>query len=327
VKYRVLDDRLVVGTGLHFWNGLSRMSSFSFISTLAFDNPALNWPTLERTDQLGRMPGIFAHGQIHNLHYRVSINQPFRSVETLGNTVNQAMFQTEGISKVYAGYTEWNFLEKETHLLPFRIGTYLGKKKIFNIGAGFQYHKDVMASRQPNGFAADGVTPAFRIARHDQRSFAVDLFYDAPLSGDNGVLTVYAVGYYNDMGPNYIRNIGVMSLATNPATQVSGSLNGFGNGYPAIGTGTVLLAEAGWLIPKRLLPAKTMLQPYYRHTLLNYEALNSLAFVHDFGVNWYLNGQNAKITLQNRFRPLVDGQTKKQTGSLYEFILQTSFYF
>lgn len=77
VKYRVLDDRLVVGTGLHFWNGLSRMSSFSFISTLAFDNPALNWPTLERTDQLGRMPGIFAHGQIHNLHYRVSINQPF----------------------------------------------------------------------------------------------------------------------------------------------------------------------------------------------------------------------------------------------------------
>jgi hypothetical protein len=327
MKYKVIDDKFVVGAGLHYWNGLARQASMSFISPVAFDNPALNWPTLERTDQLARMTGIFAHGQVGKLHYRLNINQPFRSVENLGTTVNQAMFQTEGIGKVYSGYAEWNFLEKEVHIVPFRIGTYLGKKKIFNIGAGFQYHNDVMASRQPDGFEANGTTPKFRIDRHDQRNFAVDLFYDSPLPGNNGALTVYAVGYYNDMGPNYLRNTGVMNLASNPATPAAPTLNGYGNAYPTTGTGTTLLVEGGWLLPKRFFPFKTMAQPYYRYTMLNFEALNSLAYVHDFGVNWYLNGQNAKITFQNRFRPLIDGQTREQYKSLYEFTIQTTFYF
>lgn len=327
IKYRVIGEKLVIGTGLHYWNGLSRMSNVSFISPIAFDNPAFNWPTLERTDQLGRMTGVFAHGQVGKLHYQLSVNQPYKSQESLGNTVNRSMFQTEGIGKVYAGYFEWNLRESEVRLIPFRIGTYLGKKKVFNLGAGFQYHPDAMASRELNGFAVDGVTPVYGLERHNLLALAVDVFYDSPLPSNLGAISIYGVGYYNDYGPNYLRTVGVMSLASNPSTDVAPTLNGYGNSYPAWGTGTTYLLEGGWLMPKRVFNHKTQLQPYYRISVLNFDALNSLAYVHDFGINWYINGQNAKITFQNRGRPMVNAQTKKQYKTMFEFMLQTSFYF
>ena len=41
----------------------------------------------------------------------------------------------------------WQFLEKESNQTPYMIGSYLGKKRVFNIGAGFQYQKDAMTYR------------------------------------------------------------------------------------------------------------------------------------------------------------------------------------
>ncbi|MFN3876037.1 MAG: porin, partial [Flavobacteriales bacterium] len=40
-------------------------------------------------------------------------------------------------SAAYAGYLMWQFLEQESNVLPFTVGTYVGTKKVFNIGAGF----------------------------------------------------------------------------------------------------------------------------------------------------------------------------------------------
>jgi hypothetical protein len=36
-----------------------------------------------------------------------------------------------------AGYVEYQFFDKEANFLPYKVGTYLGTKKMFNIGAGF----------------------------------------------------------------------------------------------------------------------------------------------------------------------------------------------
>ena len=52
---------------------------------------------------------------------------------------------------MYQGYVSWEFLEQESNLLPFNVGTYLGTKRVFNLGGGFFYNQDGMVSRSNSG--------------------------------------------------------------------------------------------------------------------------------------------------------------------------------
>lgn len=50
---------LYIGSGLHYWMGLSRMTSASSSNYLALDAPIYNWPTVELSDQFARELGIY----------------------------------------------------------------------------------------------------------------------------------------------------------------------------------------------------------------------------------------------------------------------------
>ena len=59
---------LHVGGGLHYWNGVSRLSSNSTLNF--YDNGMrlfFNWFNIEVTDQFARQFGVYAKGQIRKI--------------------------------------------------------------------------------------------------------------------------------------------------------------------------------------------------------------------------------------------------------------------
>ncbi|UOQ77053.1 hypothetical protein MUN84_21775 [Hymenobacter sp. 5516J-16] len=185
---------------------------------------------------------------------------------------------------------------------------------MFNIGAGFFYNKDGMYSRPAgsvlNAAAIDAATTAgvgslntIGTRKHDIALFAADVFFDTPINKDAGTaFTLYGVYYNYNMGPNHTRFIG----AANPGWGADARR---GNAVPHSGTGNVGYLQAGYLLPKNLLGPKLRVQPYASHLLAGYEGLRTSSGeqknvnIFDAGANFYIDGHNAKFTLNYRARP------------------------
>ncbi|MFD1470163.1 hypothetical protein ACFQ48_18185 [Hymenobacter caeli] len=320
-EYRV-NKYLSVGGGLNFQVGISRMSAASTATMLAYDIPVVNFPTLDQTDQFGFYTGFYAKGRVGGFDYRLAVDEPF--LPSQANTpatvrTNVAAFYPRNSNKIYQGYFDYEFLDKESNLLPFTTGTYLGTKRVFNIGAGFHYNAAGMFSR-PAAFTgtapADPFTIPFRT--HDIKLFGADVFYDAPIdTASNTAVTFYGVYYNYNFGPNYVRNAGVNNPGTSiaPPTGFTGATNLYGNALPLIGTGQTLYAQLGLLLPKKLLGPKAKLQPYVAYLHNNLEGLRNPdgtikgVNVYDAGLNLYLDGHNAKFTLNYRARPDFSDQS------------------
>ena len=205
-------------------------------------------------------------------------------------------------------------MDIESNLLPFTAGTYLGEKKVFTIGAGFLIHPDGMASLDDEG----------NRQTHLQLSIGVDAFAEIPFGENAGALTAYLVFYHFDYGPNHLRNIGIMNVAAGGT-----SLNGPGNLYPIIGTGEHVYLQVGYL-----LPGAVKLQPYFGTQISAFEALDDLSLMFEGGINWYIHGQNAKLTLHYRARPVFEQEQQgeavgesKLDSFASELILQTQVMF
>jgi len=289
VEFQVLEKYLSVGAGLHYWNGVSRMSNASTLNFLAIDAPIFNWPTIEKTDQFARMMGIYAKGKLGKIEYRVAVNEPFATTGT-PNT-NAADYSPRNINKVYQGYACYNFLEGESNVLPFYVGTYLGSKKVFNLGAGFLQNSNAMWSK----------TAAGDTVNHNMMLWAVDAFLDMPINkSKKTAITAYAAYHNYNFGPNNVRNIGIMNSA-----DAGGSLRG--NAIPMLGTGDILYVQSGYLFSP--LKNGSQIQPYaaYSHSLFdgvkNSTGKNVAVSVLDLGCNYYITGHHAKLTLNYRNRP------------------------
>jgi len=293
-EFNVYKKYLDIGFGLHYWNGISRLANASTLNFMTIDAPIFNWATIEATDQFARFIGIYAKGQIGKTDYRVSVSDPF--LTNTGQTIlpNQALYSPRNNGKVYQGYFQYMFWEMESNKLPFAVGTYLGGKKVANIGVGFLQNTDAMWSLNPGNEGND-------TAYHNMMLWSIDGFLDFPINKETGTaITAYA-GYFNyDFGPNNVRNIGIM----NPVDG-GGALRG--NSVPTLGTGTIRYIQAGYVLPR--LKDGSRFQPYaaYSHALLEgiRNSAGDIVPVHipDLGINYYLAGHHAKITLNTRFRP------------------------
>ncbi len=324
VEYKV-NKYLNLGAGMHYQNGLSRMTRSSTINYLTLDAPLTNWPVIEAIDQFVRGIGVYGKGRIGKLDYVLSVNESFLTNQTgalstplgLGTTVgtgatavntgtNTAQYNPQGTDHVYQGYFSYEFLEQEANLLPFNVGTYLGTKRVFNIGAGFFYNNDGMVSR-PTSSIVNGAQIAdpnsIQTTKSDIALFSADVFFDTPINKETGTaFTLYGVYYNYNMGPNHVRFIG----ASNPGYGTDARR---GNAVPHSGTGNVGYLQAGYLLPKSLLGPKLRVQPYASHLLANYEGLRRNngetrnVNIFDAGANFYIDGHNAKFTLNYRARP------------------------
>lgn len=320
-EYAIKPGKLHVGAGLHYWNGVSRLSSHSTLTFMTLDAPIFNWYNIEATDQFARQMGIYAKGQLGKLDYRIHLNKPFAfgvnpSTVTSANATNVL---NENWST--GGYLNYMFWDKESNVLPYFTGTYFGAKKVFNIGAGWYSQKGVTASRKS---AADSVQT------HDQSNLGVDVYLDMPINKKKGTaLSVYSVFYKYNFGPNYLRNLGILNLHANTeplAAKPDASWAGGGNLQPTIGTGSIWYTQVGYLLPR--LKNGTAFMPYATFTYKNFDRIGKASGQFDLGLNYLINNHNAKITLQYSTRPVyktVSGNPERN-GSKGEFILQTQIF-
>lgn len=262
-----LHKSLYVGGGLHYWKGMTRLSNQSTLNFMTLDQsrPFVAWHSLGITDQFARHLGVYAKGAIGKFDYRLAVNTPLKnnlgagkdyglmnSGLTYNGMVNNDKDGNPTGNAVIEGYFRYNFWDKESTKLPYQVGTYLGKKKVFGVGAGFFAH--------PNGMY-NAETAEHSSVTH----FAADAFLDMPV-GDNGALNAYAAAMFFNYGENYVSRWA--------------------------GTGTAIYGQVGYLVKS----AKIM--PYVGVNSGNYEGFDDPVMALNAGVNYFINGHNAKLTLE-----------------------------
>ena len=267
-----------IGGGLHYFNGVSRLNNQSTLNIMTLDNNRQSWATLGLSDQFARHIGVFAKGKFGKLQYRVAINDVItdgldvRDPEVVDAAVyaGKRLLGSRDAGKAFAGYFDYNFLDQESNFVPFKVGSYLGGKKVFNIGAGFFVH--------PNGSV---IQDGSELKGEDVSIFAVDAFYDAPLNDDGSAITAYATFQTNDYGDNYL--------------------------FSAYGTGTMIYGHVGYVLSGEL--NKTRYQPYLSYASNSYDAINDNRNNLGLGINAYMSGHNSKLTLEYKHQKFGDSDT------------------
>ncbi len=257
---------ITLGAGLHYFNGISRLNSQGTLNIMTLDNNRESWSTLGLSDQFARHVGIFGKGNFGKLQYQVSVNESItngldaRTPEEGGAAVyGGKRLLGKDAGKNFTGYFAYNFLDMESNLLPFKVGSYLGTKKVFNIGAGFFADPKGAVIMENNELKGENVN-----------LFAVDAFYDSPI-GDNGsAITAYASYQNNDYGKNYLYNV--------------------------YGTGSMIYAHVGYVLPGD--KTKTRFQPYVLYDHFSYDATSDKKNRMGIGANAYFSGHNSKLTVE-----------------------------
>ena len=287
-------DNLHVGAGLHYWNGLSRATNASTLNFMTLDNYRQAWAQLGLSDQFARHVGIYAKGKAGKLNYHIAINDAISNGlgsvgdESLvtGPTYSGRRLFPEDAATVIQGYADFQFLDQESNKLPYRVGSYLGKKKVFNVGAGFFSHANGVATLAENG----------DVVSEDVFHFALDAYYDAPI-GNGKAINAYAVFYNFDYGDNY-------ALGT------------------TYGTGSSFYGHLGYLTGE--FSTKGRLMPYIAYSTRDFEAFDNAGNTLQFGANWFLSGHNAKITLE--YNTSLANHTGDAPDRVNRLILQTHIF-
>lgn len=295
------NDNLKLGAGLTIANGLSRFSQPSIGTIMTMDVPVFAQATVEQIDEFARKLSVFARGQLGKFDYRVVMSDPF-PITTTGTVPpppgEHATFAHDAHYKQYQGLFLYNFFDKEPHTTPYMTGTYLGKKKIVNLEAGFITQKNATWTSGDGGTTID---------YHNLKLWSVAAFYDAPLNTNSGTaLSAYAAYFSLDYGPNYLRYNGVM----NPA---NGIINGpaagsHGNAFPMFGTGHVVYSQLGFLFRNDLLGNAGTFMPYASLMSADYDRLRDPMRVYSVGLNWFIKGHTSKLTLDYQSRPVYENQ-------------------
>jgi hypothetical protein len=280
-SYQFHKKHLTMGMGLNMYNGISRYSSASSSSTISADVPLVAVPDLLTTNQGARQMSVFATGKFGKLDYRLALANPFvaSTIPVADTAVNTAYeYPKHGIS--FKGYFNLQLWDQESNVLPFYTSSYLGSKKIFNIGVGFDYNPESCISFDENG----------ERTLHNRLHVAADVFVEYPFKNQS-VLTAYASYFLFDYGPNYYLSYGVQDICNR------------GLAEPQHGTGSAIHTQLAYILPKDFLSFDGKLQFYHMLTYKDFDALNDLAIHHDIGITYYLAGHNVKWTLEYQNRP------------------------
>lgn len=321
VEYTVFKDRLNIGGGLTNWVGISRLSNASISTFLPMDSPIFPFATIDASDQFNRKLSIYAKGKLGRLDYRLELTDPmefsksplYSASRPIGS---QANFATGAPKKQTQAYFMWQFAEIESNLTPYLNGSYLGTKRVINLGAGFAYQPEAMWYKNDLG---DTLRNNLGIA-------AVDFFFDSPLNKSKGnALTVYIGLFSTNYGKGYLRNLGIMNPA-NGVDSLQASYNGPGNAYPVFGTGKLAYTQIGYLIGQRPgTKPKVRWQPYICGTVADYDRLNAPMMMTHAGLNLILNAHNAKLSFDWENRPIYlhsDSELLQQVTRKNAFSIQ-----
>ncbi|OHX67600.1 hypothetical protein [Flammeovirga pacifica] len=317
------------GSGIHFWQGLSRLSRVGSNNYLILDNPGFNFPEVNRTDAIVRQMGVFFRGvTLGKLGYQISLNKPLITADAGAPSISgKPMSKTEmlgfansptppsGVKEGetyllkqtnynYNGYFYWQFWDIESQSVSGASQmNYFGQKRVFNIGAGFQY--------QPGGTATyiKDVNNDWALQENDITKVAVDAFLSLPLGHKGGGITAYGVYYNYQYGDNYLRNANVLGGFASGGDSPQGA----GFAFYSHGTGHIFHTELAYTLPETIYNSEKKIQPYVGLSWKDLEGLDEASWHGDFGVNWAIIGQNVKVTANYSLRPVYMIQDNKNT--------------
>lgn len=314
VEYQPTERLFHIGMGLSGWTGFTRFSTPATTTFLGYDAPLFEQATNDANDQFLRKLSIHVKGKIDKLDYRVSFTSPMAVQNSPAvNALNvNSDFSYKQPSLQTSGYLMYQFNDEESNVTPYTTGTYLGKKSVFNIGAGIEYQPNAMWHLQ-SATQKDTVM-------EDMLHYGADVYVDMPTDNDGGAISAYLVAMHMGFGRDYIRNLGVM----NPANGVnsSGTLNGAGNAYPVFGTGNTFFGQVGYLIPESVFGKDLRLMPYVMLMHGKFDRLVDPVTVFDVGVNYLIDGHRAKFTLDYQNRPIFSSSTNSVIDHKSAIILQ-----
>lgn len=295
------ENQLKLGGGLTIVNGLSRFSQPSIGSIMTLDVPIFAQTTVDQTDEFSRKLSLYARGQVGKFDYRVAVSDPFPITSTGSPTPalsSFANFASMKHNKQYQAYLMWQFFDVEPHTTPYMTGTYLGTKKVFNIGIGAIHQNNALWHLDT---ANDTV---FQNMSH----LAVESYLDMPLNKQKGTAISVYLGYFNlNYGTNYLRYNGIMNPANGLASGYTDGIKGqgatYGNAFPMFGTGQTIYGQFGYLLPAKNLTGIRFM-PFVSTTFSKYSRLQDHStLIADLGMNMFLNGAKNKISLDWQNRP------------------------
>lgn len=286
-------DALYIGGGLHYWKGLTRLASASTLNFMTLDQarPFSAWHSLGITDMFARHLGVYAKGVFGKLDYRVALNAPGRN--PLGNGtafINPSPLTYTGVKELTkeGDPTGNTIFEGYVRLNLFDKESI---KLPFNVGT-YMGEKKILAFGA--GFFAhpDGM---YNIATGDHGDvfhFAADAYLDYPLGASGNAVNAY-VSYTNfDYGENYISRWA--------------------------GTGNVIYGQFGYYLKS------LKLMPYAAYQHSNYQGVSDPATGLDLGLNYFLNGHHAKLTLE--YHQISNDQRESASGDLSQVRLQAHIF-
>jgi hypothetical protein len=304
---------------LHAWAANSRYGAPAVASILGVDAPLYQQALNDQTDQFVRELGVYAKGRINRFNYRISLNKPFSFSKSESFNPNQpisdhAQFTPRDPSMEVSSYLEWQFMDKESDKIPYKVGTYLGKKKMLNLGAGVRYRPNASWYKTHTGDTA--FAPLWMAT--------VDVFGEMPFrKGGNTILSFYGAYSFYDFGPGYVRQVGVDNAATG-TSYPSSPYRGFGDAFPMVGTGNSVYVQAGVISPE-FGASKFRLMPYSSVFGADYRVYKYPVWVYEAGLNWYIKGNNLKLTAGWQNRPFYQ-TTASIPLRLNMAILQLQFF-
>ncbi len=306
-------NQLKIGAGLTVLNAVSRFSQPSIGTIMTLDVPVFLQYTVDQTDQFDRRLAVYARGQLKKLDYRFYVSNPF-PISTNGSApaaisqnasfVNVAAMPNgsgPGVNHQFGTYLAYNLFENEAHTTPYMAGTYLGSKKVWNIGIGGVYQKAATWYLSPDNAGVYNDTSYANMLH-----LSIESFLDIPLNADkHSALSAFAGFYFTNYGKNYLRYNGLMNPATGSAATNMLQTNAYGNAYPMFGSGQIIYAQFGYLLPKKVLGEKNgQLMPFVSTQIAKYDALQSNTMVlFDLGLNWFIKDHQAKLSLDLQNRP------------------------
>lgn len=301
-EYAFIPKKLSIGAGLTGWSGLARFASPSVGNIMGMDAPLFEQWNNDVNDQFLRHFAIYAKGKLGKIDYRFALAKPMltqnASVAIPAFSQNATYSQNPPNAQLH-GYTSYQFFDEESNLTPYTTGSYLGKKKVFNIGAGFIHQSNAMWYK---GSAGDTVSTAMQV-------WSIDAYYDAPLSGKGNAISAYLAYFSANMGTNFVRSLGVNNIASGVIASQA-SFAGAGNAYPMFGTGNTFAGQFGYKFKDDLLKSSGTLLPYMMFQYGNYQRLKDAMVVWNIGLNWLIKGHNSKITLDYQSRPIFNADSQ-----------------
>ena len=317
-----------IGGGLHMWNGLSRLSNVTYASQITLDNPGINFPNVNVSDDFVRQYGIFLQGQFKKFDYSFSVNQPLLSTNSSKVLNDAEIVAKDDLGTAYnryhnnfsyKGYLSYSVFNKEgVSKTPFKAMTYYGKKgRFLNVGAGFQYVDEASGILRQDTDIDQTIT----VEQHKQLSLSADLWFEQPLANES-VLNIYAAYYNYDYGDNYLKSSAVMGgfAASNPDGVSPAQGSGINQFY--IGTGDAMYFSIAYVIPKNIYDSNRKIMPFYAVTRKNFEGLNEASIQQDFGVQYLILGNNVKLSAQYSTRPVFDSSSLLVSENKGMFVLQ-----